>query len=237
MNEKAVVIAKNVVKQFGQGDALITAMDHLNLTLNSGEMTLVKGPSGSGKSTLISSLGGLQRPDSGEVVVMGQNIWSLKESEIDKFRAQHCGFVFQSMGLFASLTAHQQIVLPLQYMGMKQKQAGEIADHLLDEVGLSHRRNNRPVQMSGGENQRVAIARMLAKEPKIIFADEPTSALDSKNGQIVADLLHRSAKNHDAMVLCVTHDDRLTGHADRILTIEDGKISSDARPNETKKAK
>ncbi|RLV59880.1 ABC transporter ATP-binding protein [Parashewanella curva] len=228
--KNAVVVAKDVVKTFGQGDTLITAMDHLSLELYSSEMTLVKGPSGSGKSTLISSLGGLQRPNSGEVHVLGEAIWSKKEGELDDFRAKHCGFVFQSMGLFASLTAHEQIVLPLQYMGSDFKIASKIADELLEEVGLGHRRNNRPAQMSGGENQRVAIARMLAKEPKIIFADEPTSALDSKNGQIVADLLHRSAKLHDAMVLCVTHDDRLTGHADRILTIEDGKIFSDTRP-------
>lgn len=229
MSQQAVIIAKEVFKRFGVGETQVTAMNNLNLTLYSGEMTLVKGPSGSGKSTLISSLGGLQSPDAGSVMCLGQSIWNLKKSGLDAFRRDFCGFVFQNMGLFSSLTAHQQIVLPLHYLGIRKKEAAEKADALLEEVGLSHRRNVRPVQMSGGENQRVAIARMLAKEPKLIFADEPTSALDKKNGQIVADLLRRSARNHDAMVLCVTHDDRLTRHADRILTIEDGNIASDQR--------
>lgn len=222
-----VVHTKGLMKSFGQGEAVVVAMNNLDLSLSAGEMTLVKGPSGSGKSTLISSLGGLQRPDAGDVFGFDKSLWSLSAKELDQFRREHIGFVFQSMGLFASLTAQQQILFPMQYMGFSKKEALKKSDELLDEVGLSHRKHVRPAQMSGGENQRVAIARMFAKEPKIIFADEPTSALDSKNGRIVADLLHRSAKSHNAMVLCVTHDDRLSTHADRILTLEDGGISSD----------
>ncbi len=226
------IVATGLRKTFGLGNAEVIALDDVDITLQPGEMTLIKGPSGSGKSTMIAALGGLQAPDAGTVTVDGQDIWSLPQSGIDTFRRQRCGFVFQSVGLFPSLTAHEQVVLPLEYMGFDSKYARRRADDMLAEVGLSKRRNARPAQMSGGENQRVAIARMLAKDPKLIFADEPTSALDSANGQIVAELLHRSAKLHDAMVMCVTHDDRLRGHADRIVELEDGAVKSDSRMSE-----
>ena len=225
------IIARGVSKTFGLGKAKVTALDKVDLTLYPGEFTLVKGPSGSGKSTMIAALGGLQKPDEGDVEVGGTNIWSLPQDGVDAFRREQCGFVFQAMGLFPSLTAREQIVLPLEYMGVDSKTAKRRADKMLDEVGLSGRRESRPAQMSGGENQRVAIARMLAKDPKLIFADEPTSALDSANGQIVADLLHRSAKLHDAVVMCVTHDDRLLTHADRVVEMEDGALTSDSRVN------
>ena len=225
------ITATGLRKTFGLGKAEVTALDSLDLTLQPGEMTLAKGPSGSGKSTLISALGGLQKPDLGEVIVNGRNIWDLPQSGVDAFRREKCGFVFQSVGLFPSLTAFEQILLPLQYMGFADKESRNRADAMLDQLGLSARRDARPAQMSGGENQRVAIARMLAKDPTLIFADEPTSALDSANGQIVADLLHRSAKQYDAVVLCVTHDDRLLGHADRVIEMEDGALISDSRRN------
>lgn len=220
-------------KRFGTGDAEVVALDNVNITLRPGEMTLLMGPSGSGKSTMIAALGGLQRPDEGRIIIEEKDLWSLPQKRVDAFRRERCGFVFQSMGLFASLTAWEQIVLPLQYMGYSKKECTERADEILEEVGLSGRRDSRPVQMSGGENQRVAIARMLAKEPKLIFADEPTSALDTANGKMVVDLLHRSARKHNAMILCVTHDPRLVSHADRILNIEDGAIIDDNRPNGT----
>ena len=225
------IIGKDISKSFGLGKAQVIALDNVDIILQPGEMTLVKGPSGSGKSTLIAALGGLQKPDEGEVHVGDQQIWSLPRGGIDQFRREKCGFVFQSMGLFPSLTAFQQIVLPLQYMGFDTKTSEKRAEQMLEEVGLGQRRDSRPAQMSGGENQRVAIARMLAKDPKLIFADEPTSALDSANGQIVADLLHRSAKLHDAVVMCVTHDDRLLTHADRVIEMEDGALKTDSRRN------
>ena len=226
------IVAKGIRKTFGLGNAEVIALDDVDITLQPGEMTLIKGPSGSGKSTMIAALGGLQAPDAGTVTIDGHDIWSLPQSGVDAFRRQRCGFVFQSVGLFPSLTAHEQVVLPLEYMGFDSKYARRRADDMLAEVGLTKRRNARPQQMSGGENQRVAIARMLAKDPKLIFADEPTSALDSANGQIVAELLHRSAKLHDAVVMCVTHDDRLLGHADRVVEMEDGALKSDSRMDE-----
>jgi len=229
------ISTKNLCKRFGSGDAEVVALNNVNITLLPGEMTLLMGPSGSGKSTMIAALGGLQRPDSGQVIIEEKDLWALPQKRIDAFRRELCGFVFQNMGLFASLTARQQILLPLQYMGYSKQECMRRADEILEEVGLASRRDSRPVQMSGGENQRVAIARMLAKEPKLIFADEPTSALDTANGKMVVDLLHRSARLHNAMVLCVTHDPRLVGYADRILTIEDGCINSDERPNGTNK--
>lgn len=229
MSDGISIVASGVSKAFGLGQAEVVALDNVNLSLLPGEMTLVKGPSGSGKSTMISALGGLMRPDAGKVLVDGDDIWALSKRGVDEFRRVHCGFVFQSVGLFDSLTAYQQIVLPLQYMGFDAETSARRANQMLEEVGLSDRHESRPAEMSGGENQRVAIARMLAKKPSLIFADEPTSALDSGNGQIVADLLHRSARLHNAVVLCVTHDDRLLGHADRVITMEDGALTSDSR--------
>ena len=226
----APIKASALNKTFGLGKAQVIALNNVSVTFSAGEMTLVKGPSGSGKSSLLAALGGLQKPDTGAVNIADISVWELSQRGIDQFRRQYCGFVFQSMGLFSSLTALQQIVLPLQYMGIDAKTCEERAEAMLDEVGLLSKRDARPAQMSGGENQRVAIARMLAKHPNLIFADEPTSALDSANGQMVADLLHRSAKSHNAVVVCVTHDDRLLGHADRVIEMEDGKLKSDSCP-------
>lgn len=221
--------AQGLRKSFGLAQAETVALAGVDLSLSSGEMTLLKGPSGSGKSTLVAALGGLQRPDAGQVQANGCNLWSLSRRRVDAFRREQCGFVFQSVALFPSLTACQQIRLPLQYLGFSAKRSAKLAERMLEEVGLAGRRNARPAQMSGGENQRVAIARMLAKQPSLVFADEPTSSLDGANGRMVADLLRRSAKIHDAVVLCVTHDDRLLGHADRVIVMEDGALTSDSR--------
>ncbi|MCF6293050.1 MAG: ABC transporter ATP-binding protein [Robiginitomaculum sp.] len=211
----------------------MTALDGIDLALNAGEITLLMGPSGSGKSSLISVLGGLQAPDDGSVMVMGDDLWGQSSGKITKFRRKNCGFVFQSVGLFPALTAFEQIVLPLKHMGFDTKTANSQAKAVLAEVDLAERAHSRPNEMSGGENQRVAIARMLAKDPKLIFCDEPTSALDTENGAAVAQLLRQAAKTHNAMVFCVTHDDRLIPFADRILKIEDGQIISDSQKDIT----
>ena len=195
-----------------------------------GEFTLLMGPSGSGKSTLLAALGGLQPPTSGAVRFKDQSIWDLPSTKLDRFRRENCGFVFQSGGLFDSLTALQQIAIPLTYFGYSKPEAIDKARHALAEVDLADRQESLPEELSGGQNQRVAIARMLAKDPYLIFCDEPTSALDSHNGAVVAQLLRRAARKRNAMVLCVTHDDRLRPFADRILQIEDGRITADARP-------
>jgi putative ABC transport system ATP-binding protein len=192
-------------------------------------MTMVMGPSGSGKSTLIASLSGLLKPDEGQVMALGEDLWSQRPAKIDKFRLDNCGFIFQGFNLFGALTALQQVTTILKYKGFSPAEAKERAAVALTEVGLGARLGQRPAELSGGEKQRVAIARALAKEPRLLFADEPTSALDGENGQIVIQLLQRAAKDHGAAVICVTHDPRLEAYADRIIHIEDGRILDDRR--------
>jgi putative ABC transport system ATP-binding protein len=194
-----------------------------------GDVTMVMGPSGSGKSTLIATLSGLLKPDSGDVHAMGEELWSLRPAKIDKFRLDHCGFIFQGFNLFSALTALQQVEIVLKYQGVPKREARRRAADALTEVGLETRMNQRPSELSGGEKQRVAIARALAKQPQLLFADEPTSALDGENGQVVIKLLQRAAKTHGAAVICVTHDPRLEAYADRVIHIEDGRILDDRR--------
>lgn len=219
---------RGVGKVFGEGRQRVTALDDVSIKLRSGQMTLLMGPSGSGKSSMIAALGGLQPPDTGQVIASGQDLWSRSSRQITRFRRDHCGFVFQSGGLFPALGARDQIALPLTFLGWSAAEAKHAACEALDWVGLADRQDSRPSEMSGGQNQRVAIARMLAKKPTLIFCDEPTSALDGKNGANIAELLKRAAARHNAMILCVTHDERLVPHADRILHIEDGRITSDS---------
>jgi putative ABC transport system ATP-binding protein len=178
---------------------------------------------------------GLLKPDGGSVVALGESIWDMPRSKIDRFRLRNCGFIFQGFNLFPALTASQQVQIVLKFMKQKGAERKAAAEGMLTDVGLGHRLNNRPDRLSGGEKQRVAIARALAKKPKLIFADEPTSALDGENGHVVMELLRRCAKEQGATVLCVTHDARLAVFADRIITIEDGRITStNADPSQFK---
>ena len=233
MSAPAAIQAEQLVKSFAVGEVQVHALNGVSLTLNAGELTLLMGPSGSGKSTLAATLGALQRPSSGRVTAFGRDLTTLGDKELDRFRLKRCGFIFQSVNLFQSLTARDQIILAQQFIGQFGRNAKRAADKALDEVNMLDKARLKPRQMSGGENQRVAIARALAMDPKLIFADEPTSALDGANGQIVVDLLHRAAKSHGAMVLCVTHDERLRPHADRVMRIEDGVLTADERANGT----
>lgn len=222
-----------ISKAFTTGHITQQVIKDSSLDIFPGELTLVVGPSGSGKSTLLSILAGLLRPDSGHVLSLGVDLWTLKEDEIDRFRLNHCGFIFQGFNLFSPLTALENVILPLQYLGIRGNDAERRARRALDEVGLGPRSHLRPIELSGGEKQRVAIARALVKEPQLIFADEPTSALDKTNGQITVDLLKRIAHEHRAMVLGVTHDPRLLSHADRVIELEDGYVKSDRRSSAT----
>jgi putative ABC transport system ATP-binding protein len=218
-----------LVKRFKTGRTHIEVLKSVDFDCRHGEMTMVMGPSGSGKSTLIAALSGLLRPDAGQVTALGEDLWNLRPGRIDKFRLDHCGFIFQGFNLFGALSALQQVTTILKYKGYSPAEAKERAALALTEVGLGARLDQRPAELSGGEKQRVAIARALAKEPRLLFADEPTSALDGENGQIVIKLLQRAAKDHGAAVICVTHDPRLEAYADRIIHIEDGRILDDRR--------
>jgi putative ABC transport system ATP-binding protein len=223
------LIATNLHMGFTSGKLRTEILRGLSLEIDTGHLTLIAGPSGCGKSTLLSILSGLQRPDAGAVIALGENLWRGDTRALDRFRMQHTGFVFQGFNLFPALTALEQVMLPLGYLGVSDALAAQRARAALDEVGLGPRVHLRPAELSGGEKQRVAIARALVKQPELLFADEPTSALDAANGQIVIDTLRRIAHTHGTTVLCVSHDPRLVTHADRVLEMEDGAILSDRR--------
>jgi putative ABC transport system ATP-binding protein len=204
-------------------------LQELSLSVEAGQLTLIAGPSGCGKSTLLAILSGLQGVDQGRVLALGEDLGDLDRAALERFRLLHTGFVFQDFGLFPALTAQEQVELPLHYLGLSRVDRERRARQALEEVGLGARRAVKPAVLSGGEKQRVAIARAIAKEPALLFADEPTSALDAANGALVIDLLHRIARSHGTTVLCVSHDPRVIGHADRVLTMEDGRILDDHR--------
>ena len=220
--------AVSLYKTFLSGNVTVKVLHGLSVKLYPGELSLISGPSGCGKSTLLSLLSGLQAPDQGRALALGQDLAHMSRRELERFRLSHTGFVFQGFNLFPALTSLEQVQLPLGYMGLSNSEALSRATQALDEVGLSHRSHMRPAELSGGEKQRVAIARAMAKEPDLLFADEPTSALDAESGQRVIDILHRAARTHGTTVLCVSHDPRLVRHADRVLGMEDGAIRSDS---------
>ena len=223
----AAICCQGLTKRFKTGRTHATVLRNVDFEAEAGHVTMVMGPSGSGKSTLIAALSGLLKPDEGTVNALGADLWSRRAGKIDRFRLDHCGFIFQGFNLFPALTAYEQVASVLRYKGLKRKAARERAIEALTEVGLEPRMHQRPSQLSGGEKQRVAIARALAKAPSLVFADEPTSALDGESGQVVVRLLRRAATEHGAAVICVTHDPRLEAFADRVVRIEDGQILSD----------
>jgi putative ABC transport system ATP-binding protein len=231
---ETAIEAHGIYKRFKTGRSYIEVLKRVEFSALHGDVTMVMGPSGSGKSTLVASLSGLLKPDEGRVTALGQDLWTLRQGKIDRFRLDHCGFIFQGFNLFSALTALQQVQIVLKYQGLPKREARQRAADALTEVGLEMRMNQRPSELSGGEKQRVAIARALAKQPNLLFADEPTSALDGENGQIVIKLLQRAAKSHGAAVVCVTHDPRLEAYADRIIHIEDGHILDDRRVDHTR---
>ena len=223
------ILATGLSKRFKTGRSYIEVLKNVDFDALHGDVTMVMGPSDSGKSTLVAALSGLLKPDKGQVTALGEEIWSYRPGRIDKFRLDHCGFIFQGFNLFSALTALQQVEIILKYQGVPKAEARRRAADALTEVGLEMRMNQRPSELSGGEKQRVAIARALAKNPHLLFADEPTSALDGENGQVVIKLLQRAAKQHGAAVICVTHDPRLEAYADRVIHLEDGRILDDRR--------
>ncbi len=225
----SAIVASALNKVFTTGKTSAQVLFDVSLTLEAGELTLVSGPSGSGKSTLLAALSGLTRPDSGSVEALGQPLWQLQAHALDAFRLRHAGFVFQGFNLFPALTALEQVILALQYTGIGKAVMRTQAAAALASVGMTPRSHLRPLELSGGEKQRVAIARALAKAPALLFADEPTSALDGKNGAAVGALLQAAAVERNAAVICVTHDNRLTRFAHRLIHLEDGRITSDER--------
>lgn len=226
MTEGDVLTGLSLTKGFGPRSRRMTVVQRLDLAVAPGSFTLIKGPSGCGKSTLLAMLAGLTPPDSGSVQAFGANIWALPRRRRSALRLARMGFIFQGSVLFPALCAQDQVALLLTEMGLPRPEALARARAALGAVRLGDRAHLRPSSLSGGEKQRVAIAMAIAKRPGIIFADEPTSALDTENADAVAELLRGQAAAVGAAVLCVTHDDRLTRHADRILWMRDGQIAA-----------
>lgn len=226
---KPALEATNVVKELGKGAGKVLALKGVNLSLVKGELTLLMGPSGSGKTTLLSILGCILAPTSGIVRIEGHDTAGLSAEALAEIRRKNIGFIFQSYNLFPTLTALENVRIALDVIGQKGFAAAQRAEEVLREVGLGHRLQSFPSNMSGGEQQRVAVARAIASSPAIVLADEPTAALDSENGHAVMALLARIAKEQNRSVLAVTHDPRTLGYADRVIKIEDGLIVGEER--------
>ena len=217
----------DVRKSYGQGDNEITVLSGITVDIPQGQFSTIMGPSGSGKSTLLHLMGGLDRPSAGDVLVGERIISQMADDQVTLFRRTQIGFVFQFFNLLPTLTALENITLPFVLDGRPRDKADQRARFLLDKVGLSHRRSHLPEAMSGGEIQRLAIARALAFEPPIILADEPTGNLDSKNGQIVLNLLRRINQEDRCTVVMVTHSPEAAKVGDRTICLRDGLIEKD----------
>jgi ABC-type lipoprotein export system ATPase subunit len=226
-NEKKIVVETiDLAKIYGDGDG-VRALDGVSFTICAGEFVAVMGPSGSGKSTLLNILGALDRPTSGVCKVNGQELAKVKD--LDRFRSKTVGFVFQLHNLIPTLTAVENIEVPLQEEKMSDGARRKRAEELLTLVGLSDRVNFMPSQLSGGQRQRVAIARALANHPAIILADEPTGNLDSKSTDEIMDLLRQLNREQGTTFIVVTHNPAVARAADRVVTVRDGKIKRDER--------
>jgi putative ABC transport system ATP-binding protein len=219
--------AANVSKSYGDGAAAVYALNDVSVSLAAGEFTAIMGPSGSGKSTLLHVLAGLDRPTSGEIYVGDTEITSLKDKALTLLRRDQIGFIFQSFNLLPTLTAAENIVLPIKIAGRKPDAFW--VQSIVETVGLSERLSHRPSQLSGGQQQRVAAARALASRPQIVFADEPTGALDSRSGAELLGFLRTAVKELGQTVVMVTHDASAAAYADRVLFLADGKIVDEMR--------
>jgi putative ABC transport system ATP-binding protein len=218
----------NVTRKFQVGSQVVKALDGISLTINHGEMVAITGPSGSGKSTLMNTLGCLDTPSSGTFFLNGQDVSGLSDNQLAETRSRQLGFVFQSYNLLPRETALSNVELPLKYSGgYSGKERRAAARTALDRVGLSHRYDHRPVQMSGGEQQRVGIARALVKNPDLILADEPTGNLDSKSSAEVIEMLRSLNEIDGKTVIVVTHDPEVADATKRIVSFRDGQIVED----------
>jgi putative ABC transport system ATP-binding protein len=219
----SVIEARGLSKDYGTGVSRVSALRSVDLVVERGTFVAIMGPSGCGKSTLLNLLAGLDRPTAGEVWLDGERIDGLGEADLARLRRRKVGFVFQSFNLIPTLSAGENVELPLRLAGRRRRDARRTADRLLAELGIEGRRNTAPAVLSGGEQQRVALARALANAPDIVFADEPTGNLDSVAAREVLGLL-RSVRDRGQTLLVVTHDARVAAAADRVVTLRDGRV-------------
>ncbi len=217
---------RNVNKSFGDGGSRLQVLKEIDLDVRCGDITMLVGPSGCGKTTLISIVAGTLNVDegSGEVTVFGQDLRKLSKGATTKFRSTSIGFIFQSFNLIPTLSCVENVSVPLLIQGKSTRVAEKKAREVLEQVGMGDRMKHRPTQLSGGQQQRVAIARALVHDPRLIICDEPTAALDAKNGTLVMDIFESVARSPDRAVLIVTHDNRIFPHANRIASMDDGRI-------------
>lgn len=218
---------KNLTKKFQSGEHIVTAVNDISLTIPDGVFSTIVGKSGSGKSTLLSLLGALDKPSSGSIDVDGKNVSKLGDSKLIKYRRDKIGFIFQNYNLIPNLTALENVMLPMEFSGVKMQERKDRAAKLLKQVGLDEiKQSRKPGRLSGGEQQRIAIARALSNNPKLILADEPTGNLDSTTGKIIIKLLKDLAKSENTTIVAVTHDDGIADEAEMTFRLKDGKLIS-----------
>jgi putative ABC transport system ATP-binding protein len=223
----AAAQAVDLVKTYGTAEAAVTALDHVSVEFQRGRMTAIMGPSGSGKSTLMHCMAALDRPTSGRIVIDGVELDGLKDRALTTLRRDRLGFVFQSFNLVPTLTARENITLPVDIAGARLDQAW--FDAVIDTVGLRDRLSHRPSQLSGGQQQRVACARALVSRPALVFADEPTGNLDSRSGGEILGFLRRSVDEFGQSIVIVTHDATAAAYADHVVFLADGRIVDEMR--------
>ncbi|MEU2763085.1 ABC transporter ATP-binding protein [Streptomyces sp. NPDC006906] len=216
---------RSVTRRYGSGGTSVTALDQVSLDFPRGTFTAVMGPSGSGKSTLLQCAAGLDRPTSGSVTVSDTELTSLSETKLTLLRRERIGFVFQAFNLLPSLTAEQNVALPLRLAGRRPKNAQ--VREVLEQVGLGDRAQHRPTEMSGGQQQRVALARALITRPEVLFGDEPTGALDSQTGREVLTLLRGMVDRDGQTIIMVTHDPVAASYSDRVVFLVDGRVNGE----------
>ena len=222
-------------KSLPSGEGMLDILHPLSLTIEQGQFAAIMGPSGSGKSTMLGLLAGLDTPSQGSITIAGQNITQMDEDTLARFRGAQIGFVFQSFQLIPSLTALENVQVPLEIMGIKQTRPR--AEELLEQVGLGSRTTHYPAQLSGGEQQRVAIARAFACRPPVLLADEPTGNLDTTTGERIIDLLKKLHKEEGTTLVMVTHDPEIAQVAERVIRLKDGKVVEDALTDNAEKPK
>lgn len=227
-NQEAIIDAKNIHRSFGEGDLTVHVLRGIDFTVSTGEFVAIMGKSGAGKSTLMYQLSVLDRPTEGSLVIEGIDVLALSESEQTTFRLNTLGYVFQDYALVPDLSARENVMVPLLMRGMIWSDAREKADRAIDNVGLQGKYGNLPSELSGGEQQRIAIARAIAGSPKIIFADEPTANLDSISGKAIIDLL-TCLHDEGQTIVMVTHEEEYTENCNRIVYMEDGKVVRETR--------
>ena len=229
-----LIEVKNVYKIYNPGENEVRALDGISVTIDHGEFVAIVGHSGSGKSTFMNMLGCLDTPTSGDYYLDGVNVAGMTDDELSDIRNKQIGFIFQGFNLIPSLTAQENVELPLVYRGMPAEQRHQLAEEALTRVGMEHRMSHRPSELSGGQQQRVAIARAIAARPPIIMADEPTGNLDTRSGEDVMKILHE-LNEEGRTIVPITHDNDIARQATRAIRIIDGKVVSDTLASELQK--